>query len=177
MIVTIHAKPRRIAQRREHQKTADFKAKYRKRSGIESTNSLLKRVTGIGRLRVRGKASVFMAMLLKVVGWNILQASRSKALMRALMGLFSSLTRYCVRCTMHRRGSKPFDADLFSQHRFNSNLNSEKPAKSKTFVGCVLKRPDPFDFHVDDLKISRCRVTFPINSEVMLPTESTIQSG
>lgn len=106
MIVTIHAKPRRIAERREHQKTADFKAKYRKRSGIESTNSLLKRVTGIGRLRVRGKASVFMAMLLKVVGWNILQASRSKALMRALMGLFSSLTRYCMRCALHRRSSQ-----------------------------------------------------------------------
>ena len=75
-------------------------------SGARSANSLLKRVTGIGRLRVRGKASVFMAMLLKVVGWNILQASRSRALMRALMGLFSSLTRYCMRCAMHRRSSK-----------------------------------------------------------------------
>jgi len=106
MIVTIHAKPRRTTQRRDHQKTADFKATYRKRSGIESTNSLLKRVTGLGRLRVRGKPSVFMAMVLKVVGWNILQASRSKKLMKALIGLFSSLTRYCMLCAMHRRGSQ-----------------------------------------------------------------------
>ena len=73
---------------------------------VIGTDSLLKRVTGIGRLRVRGKASVFMAMLLTVVGWNILQASRSKALMRALMGLFSSLMRYCMRCALHRRSSQ-----------------------------------------------------------------------
>ena len=30
----------------------EFQGKYRPRSGIESTNSLLKRVTGLGRLRV-----------------------------------------------------------------------------------------------------------------------------
>jgi hypothetical protein len=106
MIVTIHAKPRRISQRRDHQKTGDFKAKYRKRSGIESTNSLLKRVTGLGRLRVRGKPSVFMAMVLKVVGWNILQASRSTKLMRALIGLFSSLTTSCMLNAMHLRRSQ-----------------------------------------------------------------------
>jgi hypothetical protein len=80
MVVTIHAKPRRIAERREHQKTEAFQTKYRKSSGIEATNSLLKRVTRLGRLRVRRKPSVFMAMVLKVVGWNILQASRSAKL-------------------------------------------------------------------------------------------------
>jgi hypothetical protein len=96
MVVTIHAKPRRIAERREHQKTEAFQTKYRKRSGIEATNSLLKRVTGLGRLRVRGKPSVFMAMVLKVVGWNILQASRSTKLMKALVGTFLSLARYLL---------------------------------------------------------------------------------
>ena len=40
-----------------------------------------------------------------------------------------------MRCI--EEAPKPFDADLFSQRRFNSNLNNEKPAKTKAFVGCV----------------------------------------
>lgn len=106
MLVTIHAKPLRMSKRRNHQRTDDFKAKYRKRSGIESTNSLLKRVMGLGRLRVRGKPSVFMAMVLKVAGWNILQASRSRKLMQVLIGLFSSLMRFCKPNTMHEKTSQ-----------------------------------------------------------------------
>ena len=66
MVVTIHAKLLRLSQRRKKQETEEFKINYRRRSGIESTNSLLKRVTGLGRLRVRGKASVFQSLLLKV---------------------------------------------------------------------------------------------------------------
>ena len=93
MIVTIHAKPLRISQRRKQQETDEFKIKYRKRSGIESTNSLLKRVTGLGRLRVRGKASVFQSLLLKVAGWNILRAASSKRLMCSLKGLLAALVR------------------------------------------------------------------------------------
>ena len=49
----------------------------RSRSGIESTNSLLKRVTGLGRLRVRGRRAVFASILLKVAGWNLLRAVAS----------------------------------------------------------------------------------------------------
>ena len=75
----------------EKQETDDFKVKYRQRSGIESTNSLLKRVTGLGRLRVRGKASVFHSLLLKVAGWNILRAASSKRLMASLKGLLAAL--------------------------------------------------------------------------------------
>ncbi|MFN7334076.1 MAG: transposase, partial [bacterium] len=73
----------------------------RRRSGIESTNSLLKRVTGLGRLPVRGKASVFQSLLLKVAGWNILRAASSnrlmsslRAILAALIGWFSNLTRH-----------------------------------------------------------------------------------
>ena len=100
MIVTIHAKPLRISQRRKQQETDEFKIKYRKRSGIESTNSLLKRVTGLGRLRVPGKASVFQSLLLKVAGWNILRAASSKRLMCSLKGLFAALVRLIEHLVM-----------------------------------------------------------------------------
>lgn len=69
------AKQRRMAGRRREQQTAVFHERYRRRSGIESTNSGLKRRTGLGRLRVRGRARVFQAIYLKITGWNILRAS------------------------------------------------------------------------------------------------------
>ena len=46
------AKQRRVAERRREQDTEVFRQRYRRRSGIESTNSALKRRTGLGRLRV-----------------------------------------------------------------------------------------------------------------------------
>jgi hypothetical protein len=69
------AKQRRTAARRREQETEVFRERYRRRSGIESTNSGLKRRTGLGRLRVRGRPRVFQALYLKVAGWNILRAS------------------------------------------------------------------------------------------------------
>jgi hypothetical protein len=71
------AKESRLDTRRREEKTDDFRERYKKRAGIEGTNSGLKRRTGMGRLPVRGKKSVFHAILLKVAGWNILQAARS----------------------------------------------------------------------------------------------------
>jgi Transposase DDE domain len=53
-------------------------------SGIESTNSLLKRVTGLGRLRVRGRSSVFMTIYLKVAGWNVLRAAAVRSVIEKL---------------------------------------------------------------------------------------------
>jgi hypothetical protein len=108
MIVTIHAKPLRISQRRKQQETDEFKIKYRRRSGIESTNSLLKRVTGLGRLRVRAKASVIQSLLLKVAGWNILRAASSKRLMRSLKGLLTALFRL-IELLAKQRQTKAFD--------------------------------------------------------------------
>jgi hypothetical protein len=64
-----------LAARRREQETEVFRERYRRRSGIESTNSGLKRRTGLGRLRVRGRPRVFQAIYLKVAGWNILRAS------------------------------------------------------------------------------------------------------
>jgi len=69
------AKQRRMAGRRREQQTEVFRQRYRRRSGIEGTNSGLKRRMGLGRLRVRGRVRVFQAIYLKVTGWNILRAA------------------------------------------------------------------------------------------------------
>ncbi len=68
---------RRLEQRRRNEKTDPFRQSYTRRAGIESTNSGIKRRTGMARLRVRGKKRVFHAILLKIAGWNIFQAARS----------------------------------------------------------------------------------------------------
>ena len=67
-------KQRRLDERRREEKTDAFKERYAKRSGIESTNSGLKRRLGLGKLRVRGRKAVYHAILLKVAGWNLHQA-------------------------------------------------------------------------------------------------------
>jgi hypothetical protein len=65
----------RLAKRRAHEKTDEFKDIYRHRSGIEGTNSFCKRRTGLKRLRVRGKTAVSFAVMMKLTGINILRAS------------------------------------------------------------------------------------------------------
>ena len=70
-------KQRRLESRRREEETEPFRERYRKRSGIKATNSIIKRVTGLGRLRVRGSPGVFHSILLKVAGWNLLQAARA----------------------------------------------------------------------------------------------------
>ncbi len=72
------SKELRLAKCRRYEKTDAFQEKYRKRAGIEATNSGIKQRTGMSRLRVRGKPSVFNVILLKIAGWNILQAARSE---------------------------------------------------------------------------------------------------
>jgi len=69
------AKQRRLAGRRREEATDVFRDRYRIRGGIEGTNSALKRKTGLGQLRVRGRPAVFHSILLKITGWNILRAS------------------------------------------------------------------------------------------------------
>ena len=69
------AKDRRLAVRRREQATQVFRERYKIRGGIEGTNSGLKRKTGLGQLRVRGRPAVFHAIYLKVAGWNILRAA------------------------------------------------------------------------------------------------------
>ena len=67
------------AQRRRHEQTPEFRDSYRWRSGIESTNSSLKRRLGLGRLRVRGMPAVQLTIYLKLAGWNLLRAVALRA--------------------------------------------------------------------------------------------------
>jgi hypothetical protein len=99
-------KQRRLAGRRREERTAVFAERYAIRAGIESTNSGLKRRTGLGRLRVRGRPRVEMSILLKLAGWNILRAAASgkvrakvaemarKRAKARLFALFFCLTRH-----------------------------------------------------------------------------------
>jgi len=72
------SKQKRLAARRKEEQTDEFRAAYAVRAGLEGTNSGIKRKTGLGRLRGRGRKSVFNAIFLKTAGWNILRASSSK---------------------------------------------------------------------------------------------------
>jgi hypothetical protein len=60
----------RAAQRRK-QRTKEFKDAYKIRSGIEATNSELKRKHGLGKLRVRGKKRVRLAVHFKAAALNV----------------------------------------------------------------------------------------------------------
>ena len=73
-------KERRLAGRRVEEATAVYKERYAPRSGIESTNSGLKNRLDLGRLRVRGRGSVFRVLRHKVAGWNVLRAAASAKL-------------------------------------------------------------------------------------------------
>jgi hypothetical protein len=64
----------RAARRRLYEKTQEFKDRYRYRSGIEATNSQLKRQMGLGRLRVRGRPAANLAIKLKALGLNIMRS-------------------------------------------------------------------------------------------------------
>ena len=75
---TFSGQQQRLDRRRREEETDGFKEIYRKRSGIEATNSSMKRRTGMSRLRVRGSPSVFLAIIFKVIGWNILRAAGTK---------------------------------------------------------------------------------------------------
>jgi Transposase DDE domain len=68
-------KQRRLDARRVEENTEVFKERYRIRSGIESTNSGLKNRLGLGRLKVRGRGSVFRVIGHKTAGWNVLRAA------------------------------------------------------------------------------------------------------
>jgi hypothetical protein len=60
-----------VAQRRAEQETPEFKERYRIRSGIEATNSELKRCHGFGKPRVRRRPRIELSARLKVLGLNI----------------------------------------------------------------------------------------------------------
>ena len=79
-------KARRIAIRRAGELTAEFKEKYRWRSGIEATMSEYAKKTGVKQLRVRGFASVQFCVLLKAIGVNLFRATAVRKAINALQG-------------------------------------------------------------------------------------------
>lgn len=66
----------RIYQRRQYEKTNEFREKYRWRSGIEATNSRYIHMTGARRLRYRGEESVSFAGITKVLGINLFRTAK-----------------------------------------------------------------------------------------------------
>jgi hypothetical protein len=60
-----------VARRRVEQETKEFKERYKIRSGIEATNSELKRCHGLGKLRVRRKDRVNLSVRFKALALNI----------------------------------------------------------------------------------------------------------
>jgi hypothetical protein len=76
-----------------NQQTTEWKSRYKIRSGIEATNSKLKRVHGMGKLRVRRAAKVCFALAFKVIACNIKRwAKAHRALETALPGLLWSIS-------------------------------------------------------------------------------------
>jgi hypothetical protein len=128
------AKQRRMAARRREQETEVFRERYRRRSGIESTNSGLKRRTGLGRLRMRGRRRVFQAIYLKVAGWNILRASvcakmREWVRAKAQMAVLSVWTWVLAACPCRRQaGDGPPLAILLFQGLFSRVAALTQPA-------------------------------------------------
>ena len=72
--VTHSPAQRRLAARRAEQSTVAFAENYSIRGGGESVNSALKRKTGIGRLRVRGRPNMELGVFLRCAGWNLSRA-------------------------------------------------------------------------------------------------------
>lgn len=95
-VVEHTAKERRLAGRRREQATDAFREHYAIRAGIESTNSGLKRRTGLGRLRCRSAPRVFHTILLKVCGWNLLRATATEAMHRWVAEKLARTTRNAI---------------------------------------------------------------------------------
>lgn len=84
-------KQRRQESRRREEDTDAFRERYAKRSGLESTNSGLKRKHRLGQLRVRGRPAVWHALYLKVAGWNMNRATASGKLASKVAEILRSL--------------------------------------------------------------------------------------
>ena len=69
----------RLTKRRLHEKTDEFKERYRMRAGVEATMSEFDRRTGVGHIRYRGQRSMQFAVFMKAVGINLFRATRAKA--------------------------------------------------------------------------------------------------
>ena len=104
-IVTHSPAQHRLAARRTEQLTQAFSENYSIRGGGESVNSCLKRKTGMGRLRVRGRPNMELGVFLRCAGWNLSRAvaalkKRGVLDFRGLLGHLSELSSHfgSVQC-------------------------------------------------------------------------------
>ncbi len=79
-------KAMRLARRRQHESTPEFKNRYRWRAGVEATMSQYDRLTGVKRLRVRGFEAVRFAAVLKAAGVNLARAVAAHRARRRAQG-------------------------------------------------------------------------------------------
>jgi hypothetical protein len=107
----------RLSQRRAYEQTREFKDRFRWRAGIEGTNSHLKSDVRAKRLRVRGMESVRFAVILKVLGLNIMRCV--KALSSRLHPYFTQI--YTLKNTTVTRISKLYAIFhiLLSKNKYN----------------------------------------------------------
>lgn len=77
--LTYDPRARRLAIRRNYEKTEEFTGTYRMRAGVEATFSQLKRQFEMKRLRVTTMPKVRYVVKLKALGLNIQRAARVRA--------------------------------------------------------------------------------------------------
>ena len=142
-------KERRLAGRRVEEATAVYKERYAPRSGIESTNSGLKNRLDLGRLRVRGRGSVFRVLRHKVAGWNVLRAAASAKLARgcrpkwpgpskgANLGRLSSLSPPFLGCGRRSRPYLGFIETVSTVFRPHAPLEENRAADYRRSSGMV----------------------------------------
>ena len=68
-----------VAHGRLRESTDAFRDQYKVRSGVERTNAELKSAHGLGRLRVRGRQRVTLAVIFKVLACNVKRFCRCRA--------------------------------------------------------------------------------------------------
>jgi hypothetical protein len=90
-------KERRLALRRQIERTPAFKNRYRMRAGVEATMSDLDRLTNIKRLRVRGLPAVRFAATMKATGVNLFRATAVRVARKAANPALSGLISFILR--------------------------------------------------------------------------------
>ena len=89
------------------QQTPEWKKRYKIRAGIEATNSELKRVHGLAKLRVRRAAKVCFAVACKVIACNIKRWAKAqkapKGLLQGVLSMYKTGIQYLARilCGRH----------------------------------------------------------------------------
>jgi len=106
-----------LAKRRRYEQTAEFRQRYAERAGIEATNSELKRVHGLGRLRVRGGTRVRLAVYFKALACNV------KRMVKYLAAQARKAAKVLVRTTEDAfAGFKPAAVAFLGCHRHSGVL-------------------------------------------------------